>query len=147
HHDAFAGLTELADDALAARRGLGVVLWGQAGIGKSHLLSRLGRWAARDNRACFVYLHNLQAAPESLPRSVLHAVVSILTQGRRPDFGPTPLFERVRAALREAVAPGGPRVSRPALEYAYNAWLNRLAAADVPGAGLIDRTVYQILYR
>ena len=50
HQAAFARLTELAREALTARRGLGVVLWGEAGVGKSHLLSRLGRWAGDDDR-------------------------------------------------------------------------------------------------
>jgi hypothetical protein len=146
HHAAFVRLTELAGEALAARRGVGAVLWGQAGIGKSHLLSRLGRWAAQDNRSCFVYLHNLQAAPDALPRSVLHAVVSILTQGRQSHFGLTPLYELMRATLLEAAGPAGPRVSWAVLERAYSAWLDRLASCDVPGAGLIDRTVYRVLY-
>jgi len=64
HQSAFARLTELAVEAHTARRALGAVLWGEAGIGKSHVLARLGRWAA-DGNACFVYLHNLQAAPNS----------------------------------------------------------------------------------
>src|SRR5947209_19329366 len=62
HQPAFARLTELAGEALAARRALGAVLWGEAGIGKSHVLARLGRWAAADN-ATFVHLHHLQSAP------------------------------------------------------------------------------------
>ena len=45
HGQAFERLTGLALEALAARRGIGVMLWGEAGIGKSHLLSRLDRWA------------------------------------------------------------------------------------------------------
>src|SRR5262245_43835200 len=60
---AFERLTGLAWESLSTRRGLGVVLWGQAGIGKSHLLARLARWARRDDRACLIYLHNLQASP------------------------------------------------------------------------------------
>jgi hypothetical protein len=147
HHHAFEQLTELAHEALAAGRGIGAMLWGQAGIGKSHVLSRLGRWAAQDRRACFVYLHNLQAAPEALPRSVLHAVVSILTEGRQNNLGLTPLFELVRAGLLQAVAPAGPRVSWSQLQQAHAAWLDRLAVTDVPGAGLIDRSVYEVLYR
>src|SRR5579872_6339242 len=83
HPQAFTRLLDLATQALAARRGLGAVVWGEAGIGKSHLLSRLGRWAANDHHAVFVYLHNLQAAPEHLPRALLRHVIAVLTQGRR----------------------------------------------------------------
>jgi hypothetical protein len=147
HHAAFVRLTQLAAEALAAQRGIGVVLWGQAGIGKSHLLSRLGRWAARDGRACFVYLHNLQAAPDFLPRSLLHAVVSLLTQGRQRRFELTPLFELARGAVLEAVGGAGKPIPWPEIQSAYSAWVDRLAAPAVPGGGWVDRTVYDVLYR
>src|SRR5579871_3050185 len=75
HQKAFERLTDLAGEARDGRRGLGVVLWGEAGIGKSHVLSRLARWAERDRNACLVYLHNLQAAPDNLPRSLLRTVI------------------------------------------------------------------------
>src|SRR5579872_2713319 len=79
HPHAFTRLTDLAGQALAARRGLGAVVWGEAGIGKSHLLARLGRWAATNHHAVFVYLHNLQATPEHLPRALLRHVIGVLT--------------------------------------------------------------------
>ncbi len=41
HQSAFVRLTRLAREACDHRRGVGAVLWGEAGIGKSHLLSRL----------------------------------------------------------------------------------------------------------
>src|SRR5439155_14848808 len=44
HRAQFDQLTALAGQALANRRALGAVLWGEAGIGKSHLLARLQRW-------------------------------------------------------------------------------------------------------
>src|SRR5262249_34319209 len=89
HQRPFERLTALAREARDEARGLGAVLWGEAGIGKSHLLSRLARWAERDKRGCFVYLQNLQANPDNLPRSLLKAVVSILTQGRQHSFHDT----------------------------------------------------------
>ena len=70
HQTAFNQLTTLAREALTAQRGVGAILWGEAGVGKSHLLSRLGRWAGAEGRAYFVYLHNLQAAPERLPQAL-----------------------------------------------------------------------------
>ncbi len=146
HQGAFTRLTELAGEALAARRGIGSLVWGQAGIGKSHLLARLGRWAALDSgsRACFVYLHNLQAAPEHLPRSLLHAVVSILTLGRGNAFATTPLFRLAQAGLIEAAGPGF--VTWERLDRAFAAWVDRLGAGEA-GAVLPDRTVYHVLYR
>jgi type II secretory pathway predicted ATPase ExeA len=147
YHPAFTRLTELAGEALANRRGVGAVLWGEAGVGKSHLLSRLGRWAHHDNRACFVYLHNLQAAPEHLPHSLLHAVVSLLTFGRERRLTDTPLFELVRGGLVEAVASSAGPYPWPQLERAWNALVDGLARIDLPGATPVDRTVYGVLFR
>ena len=104
HQTAFSRLTVLATEALQARRGLGSLLWGEAGIGKSHVLSRLASWAV--DKACFVYLHNLQAAPDALPRSLLRSVISILIQGRRGQFFGTPLFTLVHGAVLECVPAG-----------------------------------------
>ena len=50
HQAAFARLTRLAREACDSRRGVGVVLWGEAGIGKSHLLSRLGAGPIATNK-------------------------------------------------------------------------------------------------
>jgi hypothetical protein len=44
------------------------VLLGGAGIGNSHLPSRLHRWAVEQDRACYVFLHDILADPDRLPR-------------------------------------------------------------------------------
>jgi hypothetical protein len=138
HRAAFERLTALARQALEARRGLGAVLWGEAGIGKSHLLSRLARWA-ESAPAVFLYLHNLQAAPDAIPRSLLHAVVSLLTAGRRDRFSTTPLYAFVHASILEAA--GGPgRYTSSELLTAYDHWLDQLG----PAAG--DRSVYEVFF-
>jgi AAA ATPase domain len=161
HQAGFLRLTELAGEALRSRRGVGVVLWGEAGIGKSHLLSRLGRWMGKqadqvDSRrrelpiragANFAYLHNLQAAPHALPRSLLRNVVSILTRGQANKFRHTPLFELVRAAVLESMGNDrGPHLWSK-VERAYNAWVDRLGRQDLPGTTLLDRSVYEVLFR
>ena len=50
HRAEFARLTTLAGEAPDLHRGVGVVLWGEAGVGKSHLLARLVRWGDQDGR-------------------------------------------------------------------------------------------------
>jgi hypothetical protein len=146
HQTAFAQLTQLAAEACAARRGVGAVLWGEAGVGKSHLLSRLGRWANGEGRACFVYLHNLQAAPENLPRSLLLAVVSSLTHGRPQRFLGTPLYKLVEASVVDAVG-GERRTYRwTLLARALARYGERLAARGVPGSTPIDRNVWGALF-
>ena len=87
HGDGFDRLVRLAGEALTARAGIGVALLGGAGVGKSHLLSRLYRWASEPSpgggpRACYVYLHNILADPDRLPRYLLKYVVSRLSEGR-----------------------------------------------------------------
>jgi hypothetical protein len=145
HQSAFERLTGLAREAHTARRGIGAILSGEAGIGKSHLLSRLGRWAA-GGTASFVYLHNLQAAPEHLPRSILHAVLGILTLGRRSQFHQTPLYDLVYASILEAVGHDRGFRSWVDLARAYQKWIERQMSRDLPGATLIDATVYEVLF-
>jgi hypothetical protein len=144
HHEAFARLTDLARQAYAARRGVGAVLWGEAGIGKSHLLARLARWGARGANASLVYLHNLQASPDNLPRSLLKAVVSLLTAGRVSQLRTTPLFHLTLAAVGEALGHDATR-RHPWREarQAYHQLLDRLGT----GAAPLDRTVYEVLFR
>jgi hypothetical protein len=138
HRGPFERLTGLAGEALQARCGLGAVLWGEAGVGKSHLLARLQRWA-EDGGAFLVYLHNLQAAPDALPRSLVNAVVSRLSGGRRANFGFTPLYQLVRAGLIEA-AGGVGTYSWRQLEQHHASWLDHLG----PSGG--DRLVQEVLF-
>jgi hypothetical protein len=147
HQGAFTRLTELSREALAARRGVGAMLWGQAGTGKSHLLARLARWAAQDRRAYFIYLHNLQAIPERLPRSLLRAVLSILTHGRQDRFLTTPLFDLARAGVGEAAGPASCTVPWRRLQELYAGWVARLSAAAAVGPTPPDPSIYGVLYR
>jgi hypothetical protein len=138
HQRAFECITGLARQVHSTQSGLGCVLWGEAGIGKSHLLARLERWS-RTGHARFVYLHNLQASPDALPRSLLHAVVSVLTKGRRDRLITTPLSGMVRAALIEAA--GSPsRYPWAQLELAWKRWVDSLQ----PATG--NASLYDVLY-
>jgi hypothetical protein len=147
HQAPFDRLVSLAKEAQHERRGLGVVLWGEAGIGKSHLLSRLSRWAEHDHKyPCFVYLHNLQAAPDNLPRSLLQATLSSLTRGKVRRLWETTLFRLTNAAVREALRQAG--VAEPSWVAAEKSWgllVERLQ--DSPRSALVDRTVYEVLFR
>jgi hypothetical protein len=112
HGVSFDQLTKLAGVALRARQGIGAILLGGSGIGKSHLLSRLYRWAAQQDqnggpRACYVYLHNILADPDRLPRYLLKYVVSRLTDGGQGLLHQTPLYRLVDQAVHHAVASAG----------------------------------------
>src|SRR5262245_6137167 len=106
HRAGFERLTGLAAEALAARRGLGAVVWGDAGIGKSHLLSRLARWARTDHHAYLVYLHNLQASPGNLPRAVVRSVMTTLNPRKGRSYLGSPLHALLRRVLRERMPAG-----------------------------------------
>ncbi len=144
HQSACARLASLAEEALRARRGLGVLLWGEAGIGKSHVLSRLAR--STGERSCVVYLHNLQAAPEQLPRSLLRAVLSQLTFGRRKQFYGTQLFSLVHAAVLANLPAGQRRFPWPTIQRAFDDWIDQLVRNDLPGSAPLDRLVYEVLF-
>jgi hypothetical protein len=144
HRAAFARLTALAREAYTTRRGLGAVLWGEAGVGKSHLLARLGRWADAEGHFPFVYLHNLQASPDGLPRSLLKAVVSTLTLGRVGRFRATPLFRLAAAFAHEACGYGPGVTPWNEIGRAWNRLVDRECASH---AALIDRTAHAVLLR
>ena len=66
HAEQFRRLIETAEEACRDGRGIGALLLGGAGLGKSHLLCRFNRWADENHRACFVFLHNIQVTPDDM---------------------------------------------------------------------------------
>jgi hypothetical protein len=147
HQSAFDRLEGLAIEARDQRRGLGAVLWGDAGIGKSHVLSRLARWADNDDRACRVYVHNLQAGPDRLPRALLKLVIAELTQGQVRHFHKTKLFQLTHAFCVEAVGASQGVFAWPVVQRAFTLLGARLAAVEPSRAGLVDNTTYDVLFR
>jgi len=155
HGRDFAALVRMAELARDQNHGLGVIVGGEAGVGKSHLLLRLWQWADSPrpgmspdapggHQACFVYLHNLSPAAASLPRYVLRCVVGFLTRAKRSNLHLTPLYSLVHAFVEAARrVPGAP----PSIEPAYNALIDRLLEQNPARLGLLDRTVFQVLFR
>src|SRR5262245_40595059 len=68
HAAEFQTLVQLAQQVRTRRQGIGVLLSGEPGTGKSHLLARLWRWAEQQDQAVCVYMHNLQPGPERMAR-------------------------------------------------------------------------------
>lgn len=117
HAAGFDRLVDLAGKAIESPRGTGVALLGGAGVGKSHLLSRLYRWASEPEadggpRACYVYLHNILADPDRLPRYLLKYVVSRLSNGGHGPLFRTPLFGFLDRAIRHALEAAGLKVDK-----------------------------------
>jgi hypothetical protein len=149
HHAAFTRLLELVDQARRQQVGVGTLLWGEAGIGKSHLLARLGAWAGPDSKhAVFVYLSNLQAAPSQLPRSLLRCTLSILTRGRTSGFHDTLLYRIIRAAVRQALDYDGSRqYTFDEAETAFQQLVDELCDQGPGQPGFVDRAVFAALFR
>jgi hypothetical protein len=147
HAAAFQKLQELAGKVQKQRLALGVMLWGEAGAGKSHQLARLERWANAGN-ANLVSLANLQAAPEQLPRSLLKAVVSILTQGRVNQFRKTPLAVLIDAAVKQSLRhERGRRYTWVEAEAAYHRLLDEYCLQAPGRAASVDRQMHNVLLR
>ncbi len=144
---AFERLTGLAREALEQRRGIGAMLWGEAGVGKSHLLSRLDRWARTDGRACSIYLHNLLASPANLPRVLLRNVVGKLTWTDRSSFSGTVLFQLLSTAIGRALGDVNGFRSWSLLRQTLLDVLVGAAPEGPADAGLADPTVVDVLFR
>jgi hypothetical protein len=143
HASQFERLIALAREAREECHGLGIVLWGEAGIGKSHLLARFAHWAEQEKHACLVYLHNLQADPVNLPRFLLSSVLSVLTRGQIDRFEETVLFRLANALMREALQyDPDQQYTWEDLESGYAGLLDRLSGQEPWRAPLVDRTVY-----
>lgn len=151
HHDAFAALTTYAARALNRELGTGIVLWGDAGIGKSHLLRRFCQWADDGHRAVYVFLHNIQASPEGLPQYLTRCVVSRLTLAKVRDLSRTPLYHLVEGAVTKALERSKRSRDEKATfreaELAYETLIGDLMTENQGRGHPDDRTIYLVLFQ
>ncbi len=142
HARQFRQLMTAAEEAAANNVSLGVVLWGEPGIGKSHLLTRLHEWAKQGNAFC-VFLQNIHAAPEEFGVYVVKCVVSQLTEGRQENFCETPLFRMLLEVIRSKLKPGEV-TARPA----YERFAGEVMTRDPHHAfAELDKQVLRVLWR
>lgn len=102
HDREFERLIDRIGEAGFEREGRGITILGAAGVGKSHLLGRLHRWANDEPGATAVFLHNLLVSPERLPRYMLASTMGVLTNGRSGDYEDCALYRLWEAAVRRA---------------------------------------------
>ena len=148
HAAEFDRLVALSRHVMRQRSAVGVALLGAAGVGKSHLLSRLYRWAntAAEGggvNACYVYLHNVLADPERLPRYLLKYVISRLSEGGRGPLHQTPLYRFVDRAIHHALDVAGAGVEMPEgrIRTAWEAYRGYFGDATGP------RAAYDVLFQ
>jgi len=149
HGRQFEELVRHAEEAHRQRGHLGQIVWGEPGIGKSHLLARLCRWADRQQGACCIFLHNIQPDPESLPRYVLKCVIHRLILGRERGFHGTTLYWLMtrfigRALERFPVADRPPKAKQA--RDAYRRLVDEVLR-ESPNAGVDARAIYEVLFR
>jgi hypothetical protein len=99
HENAFKRLVRRIEDVRASKQTVGVLLTGPAGVGKSHVLARLFRWAREEGNATVVYLHNILASPERTGRYLLHATVNDLAGFRAANFAQSELYRLINLAI------------------------------------------------
>lgn len=99
HKQQFESLCRMTTHVHQANEALGVLLWSGAGVGKSHLLARLCEWADKEEKAFYLYLHNVLVSSENTPRHFLKSVVSMMVEGR-VSFQDSPLYEMVHSVMR-----------------------------------------------
>ena len=126
-------LQGLALQACRERSGVGAVLVGEAGIGKSHVLARLQQWIAAQG-ALPVLLHNPQTAPARIPRYLLKCLLQRAVQDGY-------LTRWISALLRPALDGVPPARQRHALYTAWQALIGPLRSHPH------DAEVYAMLFR
>lgn len=99
HEKAFKKLIRRINEVRETQHATGILLTGAAGVGKSHVLSRMFRWAREEGRATVVYLHNPLASPERTARYLLHATVNELAGYRPANFAQSELYRLINLAI------------------------------------------------
>jgi len=147
YREPFDRLRHLCERAHRDRTGLGVMLTGDPGVGKSHLLARLQRQASTDAAPMLVLtLANLQAEPQRIPRALLRGVLDLLSVGWTRQPGAMPLVRvmngMARYAIRKAIPPRETATEQGTLKL-----IDDLCRELPSRAAVLDRSLFQVLYR
>ena len=87
---AFQHVLRTIADVRSSRQSHGLLLYGEPGSGKTHLLNRVRRWIQQDEHAWFVYILPI-TAPDRVYRDILHATAGDITRGAPETDGVTQL--------------------------------------------------------
>lgn len=99
HQKEFKKLVRCIDEVRKQQHPVGITLVGPPGVGKSHVLARLFRWAREDGDATLVYLHNVLASPERMGRYLLRATVNSLAGYRPAAYAQSELYALINRAV------------------------------------------------
>jgi hypothetical protein len=139
HGAAFDELIERARTACHEGRGIGALLLGEQGVGKSHLLARLSRWASGEGKACYIFLTNIRVGPADMERYLLKCCISKLAEDRLASLHDTLLFRVVWEAISRAAHEDGiTRLNDANRQDVYRRLANRLGG---------DERVFDVIFR
>jgi hypothetical protein len=88
--DAFQHVLRTIADVRSSRQSHGLLLYGEPGSGKTHLLNRVRRWIQQDEHAWFVYILPI-TAPDRVYRDILQATAGDITRSAPDTHGITQL--------------------------------------------------------
>lgn len=88
--DAFQQVLRTIGDVRSTRSSHGLLLYGEPGSGKTHLLNRVRRWVQQDEHAWFVYVLPI-TAPDRVYRDILQATAGDITRSAPDTHGITQL--------------------------------------------------------
>lgn len=115
HEKEFKKLVRRIDEVRKHQNSVGIFLVGAPGVGKSHVLARLFRWAREDGDATLVYLHNVLASPERMGRYLLHATVNSLAGYRPSAYAQSALYALINRAVGARLRGRGVKGASPKL--------------------------------
>ncbi|HEX8619619.1 MAG TPA: ATP-binding protein [Thermoanaerobaculia bacterium] len=102
---AFQQVLRTIADVRTSRQSHGLLLSGEPGSGKTHLLNRVRRWIQQDEHAWFVYILPI-TAPDRVYRDILQATAGDITRGAPDTHGITQLAVAVaRLFMSDVNAP------------------------------------------
>ena len=103
--EAFQRVLRTIADVRSSRQSHGLLLHGEPGAGKTHLLNRVRHWIQQDEHAWFVYILPI-TAPDRVYRDVLQATAGDLTRSAPETHGITQLAVAVaRLFMSDVNAP------------------------------------------
>jgi hypothetical protein len=88
--EAFQHVLRTIAEVRASRQSHGLLLQGEPGSGKTHVLNRVRRWIQQDEHAWFVYILPI-TAPDRVYRDILQATANDITRGAPDTHGTTQL--------------------------------------------------------
>jgi len=103
--EAFQHVLRTIAEVRASRQSHGLLLQGEPGSGKTHVLNRVRRWIQQDEHAWFVYILPI-TAPDRVYRDILQATAGDITRGAPDTHGITQLAVAVaRLFMSDVNAP------------------------------------------